>query len=124
MVDPALRGLSFVCAYCGMGWLALGMKPHWRQVREKSGPRQLSVGRFRLLGGSALLLSLITCLAADHPSMASLVWVMTMSVSALSVAMTLSYAPRALRWLTAVVGGTRATAHAHHELTAGRPRLP
>jgi hypothetical protein len=109
MVDASLLFLSFVCAYVGMGWLALGMKPHWTQVRGRSRHGQRA-GRLRLLGATALLCSLAASLAADHPSIAFLVWVMTMSAAALSIAMTLSYAPRGLHWLTAVVGSTQDTA--------------
>jgi hypothetical protein len=53
----------------------------------------------RGLGATALAASLALCLAVDHVSMASLVWVMTLAASALVVALTLSFRPGALAWL-------------------------
>jgi len=98
----ALLALAFLCSFSGMGWFAVAMKPHWVQARGDSANGEPNSGRLRLLGTIALLASLAACLGADHPSMAFLVWVMTLSASALGVAMTLSYAPRALYWLTRV----------------------
>jgi len=102
MGDALLFVLSSLCAFSGMGWLALAMKPHWVQVHGASAGAEPNSRRLRRRGTTALLLSLAACLGADHPSMACLVWVMMMSASALGVAMTLSYAPRALYCLTAV----------------------
>ena len=96
MVDALLLGASFVCAFCGMGWLALAMKPHWAQVRGADSPSAAPVRTLRVYGATSLLLSLAACLAADHVSMASLVWIMTLGASALAVAMALAYAPRLL----------------------------
>jgi len=90
-----------------MGCLSLAMKPHWSQVCRRSQLDEPIAMRLRFFGVAGLLASLAACLGADHPSMACLVWVMTMSASALSVAMTLSYAPRALYWLAAVTGSVR-----------------
>jgi len=96
MVDAVLLGASFVCAFSGMGWLALAMKPHWAQVRGAVPLSEPPARTLRVIGVTGLSLSLATCLAADHVSMASLVWVMTLGASALAVAMALAYAPRLL----------------------------
>jgi hypothetical protein len=45
----------------------------------------------------------VLCLNADHVSMASLVWVMSLAASAMVVAFTLTWRPRALAWLVAWV---------------------
>lgn len=102
MLEPSLFTMAFVSAFCGMSWLALAMKPHWVQVRGDGAPAAPPSRRLRTFGASSLLISLMACLAADHLSMACLVWVMTLSATALLVAMTLSYAPRVLSWLSAV----------------------
>ena len=84
-------------ALAGLAWLALGMDSHWAQVhadRPQAGP-----GRLRALGAIALASSLGLCLAADHPSMAVLVWFMLLAGAAIVIAMTLSTRPRWLRWL-------------------------
>lgn len=104
MADTLLLGASLALAVCGMGWLALAMKPHWAQVRGSAPHGATTARNLRIAGGVALLLSLVVCLLVDHASMASLVWVMNVSASALIVAMTLTYRPSWLGWL---VGGSR-----------------
>lgn len=107
MAKELLLTASFLCGLSGMGWLALSMRTHWSQAGG-SVPQATSVPRtLRRLGAIALALSLAACLVADHPSMALLVWVMTMGVSAIVVAMTLAYSPRALYGLTLVARSSR-----------------
>lgn len=79
----------------GMAWLALAMKPHWRQVLGGAVPLG-SVLRLRVLGSSSLAASLALCLSVDHASMAALVWVMVLTASALAVASILTWRPH---WL-------------------------
>jgi hypothetical protein len=100
MADLALLTAAFVCAVCGMAWLALAMKPHWAQVQSERAHTATVARRLRVAGAVALLLSLAASLGADHPSMAVLVWVMLLSVSAVIVAMTLAYWPRCFLWLS------------------------
>jgi hypothetical protein len=84
-------------AVVGLAWLALGMDVHWAQVHGDTArhPSQ----RLRWGGGVALALSFALCLAADHATMAVLVWVMLLAGSAAAVAMTLSTRPHWLRAL-------------------------
>jgi hypothetical protein len=96
---------ALVSSAAGLGWLALSMDVHWRQVR---GTRRLSRGlraMLRVLGASAIAASFALCFAADHVSMAPLVWVMTLAAGgALIVALTLAWRPGLLRplvvWLS------------------------
>lgn len=80
-------------AVAGMTCLALSLDAHWEQVRGRSGagdpPRRL----LRILGGADLSASLAACLAADHASMAALVWPMTLAVAAAAVAFAFSCLP-------------------------------
>jgi len=99
MADAALLAAALGTATCGMAWLALAKKPHWAQVRGTEALALRSARTLQTLGASALLASLVLCLRADHVSMASLVWVMTMAASALIVTFTLAYRPRWLGWL-------------------------
>jgi len=99
MADSILLAASFVCAVCGMAWLALAMEVHWSQVRTRATYGAAVARRLRSFGAAALFLSLVVCLVADHASMAVLVWVMTLSASALAVAMILAYRPQLLSWL-------------------------
>jgi hypothetical protein len=94
MVNLFLLVAIILCVF-GLGWLALAMDVHWKQVRTD----QLSAARvkiMRCLGSVALLASFLFCLAVDHVSMASLVWIMLLAASALTIAFTLSWYPRLL----------------------------
>ena len=94
-----LFAAAVVCI-CGMAWFALSLDSHWRQLRAGS-PSLALVRQLRLLGWVSMATSLVLCLAADHASMASLVWVMMVAASALSVAFTLTWRPRLLAPLIA-----------------------
>ncbi len=97
LVGAALLG------FCGMAWFALAKAPHWEQARGERMPATARVQTLYWLGGVAQALSLALCLLADHVTMASLVWVMLLTASALAVTFTLSWRPRWLGWLVAWV---------------------
>lgn len=99
MADAALLAAALGAATCGMAWLALAKKPHWTQVRGSTPLAPGSARTLQALGAAALVASWVLCLGADHATMASLVWIMTMTASALIVAFTLAYRPRWLSWL-------------------------
>ncbi|MDQ8023679.1 MAG: DUF3325 domain-containing protein [Moraxellaceae bacterium] len=92
MPDALLLAAALLCGIAGMGWLALAMDVHWRQLRSGTPARKIIV-TLRVLGSTALAASLALCLTVDHVSMASLVWVMTLAASALIIAFTLSTRP-------------------------------
>lgn len=88
---------ALLASFVGMAWLALAMPDHWGQVAGGGSPTRGAVIALRTLGVLALLGSLALCLAVDHASMASLVWVMALAGAAVSVAMLLSWRPAWLR---------------------------
>jgi len=92
---------ALLCSVAGLAWLALAMEVHWQQVRGPQAPARRTRLVLRLLGATALAASLLLCLRVDHGSMAALVWVMGLAASALLVAFTLSWRPRALAPLVA-----------------------
>lgn len=100
---PLLLAAALLASTCGLGWLALAMDVHWQQVRGDPAAGPACVRLLRVLGVAALLLALLLCLRADHPTMAVLVWVMALAFSALLVAFVLSWRPRWLRPLVAWV---------------------
>lgn len=102
MREALLLLAALLACTAGMAWLALAMETHWAQVRDGVAGRG-QVIRLRVLGASALAGGLALCLAADHPSMAALVWVMALAGAALAVAMVLTWRPRWLRALAWVV---------------------
>jgi len=96
MPEALLQALAMLSSLCGMGWLALAMEEHWRQVRGAGVP---PAARLRALAAVAIAASLALCLAADHPSIAVLVWIMSLVAAVLSVAFALAARPRWLAWL-------------------------
>lgn len=87
---------ALLSSLAGMAWLALSMQVHALQVW----PRQPSLATLRLLrilGSFSVCAALVLCLAADHATMAVLVWVMALSAAAMLVAFTLSSQPQRLR---------------------------
>lgn len=100
MSDVLLLATAALCAFTGMGWLALAMDVHWGQVRHAA-PSPTVAASLRVLGALAIGASLALCLAVDHVSMAALVWIMCLAASALAVTFTLSSRPRWLRPLVA-----------------------
>lgn len=93
--SPALLlVLALMCLVIGLAWLALAMDVHWQQVRGNQPLPKAVVRALRVMGGGALLVSLVLCLLADHPSMAALVWIMGLAASALIVTFTFTWQPR------------------------------
>ncbi|ADV27726.1 hypothetical protein Psesu_1885 [Pseudoxanthomonas suwonensis 11-1] len=103
MPDAVLHLATLLGCVVGLGWLALAMEAHARQAWG----RALAPGQARLLrvlGGVALAAALLAALAADHASMAVLVWVMALAAGALAVAFTLAWRARWMRWLVPWAG--------------------
>lgn len=98
-MDNLLLLAATVLCVSGMAWLALAMDVHWKQVNDGAIAAK-TVRSLRVLGYIALFFSLVCCLAVDHATMASLVWIMLLAGSALTVAFTLSWRPRLLRFFT------------------------
>ncbi len=109
MAEALFLALAFAASVSGMGFLALAMPPHWEQVRAPAPYPADKARGLRTLGAFSLGLSLAFCLSADHPSMASLVWVMALAASALIIAFTLAFRPRWLGWLVAWVRPSKAS---------------
>lgn len=101
MSAALLLSLALLAATAGFGWLALAMDAHWQQVRGAPQVPLRTQRVLRALGAGALAASLALCLAADHPTMAALVWVMALAAGALVVAFMLSWRPRWLAPLAA-----------------------
>ena len=96
MSEALWLGVAMALSLLGMAWLALAMPAHWRQVRSEQLPAGTAL-KLRLAGIAALISSALSCLAADYPSMALLVWVMLLTAAAFAVSMVLSGCPALLR---------------------------
>lgn len=88
-----------VSTLAGMAWLALAMQTHWAQVHPTLPHADARARTLRLAGSAALAASFAACLAADHPSMAVLVWLMLLAGAGFGVAIVLSSRAAWLRWL-------------------------
>lgn len=93
MVEVICWIAAIVITMLGMACLSLSLPNHWRQVTgiETSLPSPSEQLRLRIIGYASLVASLLLCLAADHPSMAVLVWIMLLSLAAKGVASVLTW---------------------------------
>lgn len=96
MRDAWMLCLALLGNLAGLAWIALSMKAHWKQVHATRPLTRSNVLVFRTLGAIALISSLSLCLAVDHISMASLVWIMSVAAAAFTIAFVLARKPRAL----------------------------
>lgn len=112
MPDALLLALALAASTLGLAWLALSMEVHWEQVRgaAEALPRRTAVV-LRWMGAVALLASLALCVAVDHPSMAILVWFMSLAGGALATAFTLTWRAHWLRPLVAWVAAAGQRRH-------------
>src|SRR5262245_41554530 len=103
MPEALLLVCALLCSVLGQALLGLTLDAHWHQVHNGQPLPKSVVPILRALGSAALLVSLLLCLAADHPSMAALVWIMAQASSALLVAFTFTWRPRMFAPLVAWV---------------------
>lgn len=103
MPNASLLAVALLCSVLGLAWLALAMDVHWRQVRGGQSLSPAIAQILRMMGSGALVGSLLLSFAADHPSMAALVWIMDLAASALIVAFTFTWRPRVFAPLVAWV---------------------
>lgn len=96
MRETLLLLAALLTSVLGLAWFALAKETHWRQLQRARPLTDSTRWRLRALGTAALLASFALCLAADHVSMAALVWVMVLAPAALLVTFVLSWRPR---WL-------------------------
>ena len=96
--------LAYAASVIGWAWIAFAMDDHWRQARADAPPSRPTILALRAVGSAALAAALLLCLRADHASMAALVWLMTLTAAALSVALLLASRPR---WLAPLVAWVR-----------------
>ena len=101
MYDGLLLLAVLGTAYLGFALLALSQKHHWRQFSHAGGPKSLP--RFLLRGwaGLAIMASLAISLLRDGPDYGALLWVTTLSLSAIAVTFTLAWRPKWLQPLAA-----------------------
>lgn len=83
----------------GFALLALSQPQHHERVYGQNSPVALVHSTQRAIGFIAISLSLGTSIASQGTSFGSLLWVLLMSASALTVALTLTWRPHWLRGL-------------------------
>jgi len=90
----------FAADLFGFALLALSQTKHWRQVTGAAAPARGRIRAMRALGAALLGLAYALALRRDGPSFGTLLWVTALSPTALAVACSLAWRPRALRPLT------------------------
>jgi len=91
---------SFICAYIGFCCWALSQTQHWRAVVGGRLPPENIVKLQRFLGAVMVTVSFIFALSSEGLSFGALVWVLILSVAATTVAFTLIWSPRLLRFIS------------------------
>lgn len=99
MAEVTLLASAFFASFCGMAWFALAKPTHWQQARGTQPPAARTRRTLHGLGAAGLIASMVLCLWADHISMASLVWIMSLPAAVFLVTFTLAWRPRWLAWL-------------------------
>lgn len=91
--------LAILASLAGMGWLALSMDVHWKQVRGNTPCTPGLVKLLRSAGAVALVAAFLLCLSVDSPSIATLVWFMALAGSTIAIAFTLTWRASTLKML-------------------------
>ena len=107
MQDVLLLISLSLTAYLGFALLALTQARPWRRLSQTPPPTGIRPLALRILGGLALVLSLVLCLVRDGPSLGALLWATAISVAATAVAFTLTWHPALLRPLAAMATAGR-----------------
>ena len=111
-MQSALLIATALAAYLGFALLALGQARPWQRVAQTPPPPTgLRLLALRMLGGLALALSLGLALLRDGPSFGALLWATAITLAALAVAFTLTWRPKWLRPLSAILLLTRSKRH-------------
>lgn len=104
MAEALLLIAAVFANFAGMAWLALAMEAHWEQVRGSTARlRAGTAATMRLAAVVAIATAFVLCLRADHPTMAVLVWIMTLTGTAVTVALALAWRPAVLTPMVAWV---------------------
>lgn len=109
MVEIVCWIAAIFATMLGMASLSLSLPNHWRQVTgiETSLPSPSEQRGLRIFGYLSLVLSLVLCLAVDHPTMAVLVWVMLLALAAKGVASILTWRQHWLKPLVSLFNRTQ-----------------
>jgi hypothetical protein len=97
MLDTALLAVVLTASYCGFGLLASSQAKNWQRVAGASrGPRPAS-WFVRAVGCGLLAGSLVVAVLRHGASFGAILWCTSLSVSAVAVALTLTWRPHWLR---------------------------
>ncbi|WP_414716949.1 DUF3325 domain-containing protein [Tardiphaga sp. 42S5] len=92
--------------YFGFALLALSQSHHWRKVTRTDSFSHLAVSIFRTFGYCFLCFGLATAVVRDGVSFGAVLWLTIISVSAVLVAVTLTWRPSLLRGLAHLLAFT------------------
>ena len=107
MPETLLLLAALVSGLAGFIALALAMERHWGEVGPAPLPGLRRRGCLRLFGAAALAASLSLCWLRDGPSFGSVGGLLVWSLSAIAVALLLSWRPLWLARVQVLVGERR-----------------
>lgn len=104
MRETMLLAALLAAAYCGFTALAVAQPRHWTRVIGEGAPSQRQVWRLRGGGYVLLLVAFALALLRDGASFGIVLWATAISLSAMSVAFTLTWRPRWALMIVAPLG--------------------
>lgn len=99
MRDALMLSITFVSAYSAFGCFALSQLRHWQAAGNAGQLSRCAVRALRTAGGFLIVLSCVAALAHEGLDYGALLFCTIVSIAALCVAATLTWYPRALRFL-------------------------
>jgi hypothetical protein len=102
MRDLALLAMLFAWCYIGLALIAISQSAHWLRLTGQRHCPSRPTSLLRAGGAAFLIASLVVAFWRDQADFASMIWLLTFSVSASAVACTLAWRPQSLRWLSRV----------------------
>ena len=101
MRDAILLVVLFAATYCGFALLAASQAKNWPRLMGASRRPWHVAGSLRAAGYGLLASSLALALMRDGADLGSLLWCTSLSISAIAVALTLTWRPQWLRVIVA-----------------------
>ncbi len=99
MMSSLLLLIALGASYTGFACMAVAMPDHWSRAGGNPHRPATHARKFRRAGAALLCLALTLCILRDGAGFGVILWAVSMSASAIAVALTLTWHPRLLRYL-------------------------
>lgn len=106
MHDAVMLFAVLLAGYMSFAGLAVAQERNWRRAGGENRPSTARTLVLRIAGAAGLILALVAALVRDGPSFGALLWITSLSLSALAVTATLTWRAHWLRLLAAGAGSS------------------